>query len=29
MSEAAELNPAEAAAVLSWEELRGCLDDGS
>lgn len=29
MNEEAELNPAEAAAVLSWEELRSYLDDGS
>ncbi|MGV1833019.1 UvrD-helicase domain-containing protein [Agrobacterium vitis] len=29
MNEEAELNPAEAAAVLSWKELRSYLDDGS
>jgi len=29
MSEAVELNPAEEAAALSWEMLRGYLDDGS
>lgn len=29
MSEAAQPNPAEAAAAAAWEALKGCLDDGS
>lgn len=29
MIEAAELNPAEAAAAAAWEALKGCLDDRS
>lgn len=29
MSEAAQSNPAEAAAAAAWEALKGCIDDGS
>lgn len=29
MIEAAQFNPAEAAAAAAWEALKGCLDDGS
>lgn len=29
MSDAAQPNPAEAAAAAAWEALKGCLDDGS
>ncbi|WP_018605558.1 UvrD-helicase domain-containing protein [Uliginosibacterium gangwonense] len=29
MSETAHLNPAEAAAAIAWEALKGCVDDGS
>ena len=29
MSKASQPNPAEAAAAVAWETLKGCLDDGS